>query len=154
MVLMNIGKFDYFKANETEQYLFYQLPVLLIKDDQFKSLSSDAKILYSLMLSRTSLSAKNGWLDEHGNVFIIYTLEEVMEGLNCRDNKATKSLKELREIGLIKTVRRGLGKPNITYVMNFATRFKYSPKTEKYPSNHDKSKTRENHDSRIAKITV
>ena len=42
-----------------------------------------------------SLSRKNGWLDEQGRVFIIFTLEEVMEAIGCADQKATKLLNEL-----------------------------------------------------------
>ena len=112
--------FGYFKAGENEKFLFLQLPLLLVKGELFKGLSSDAKILYSLLLNRTSLSTKNGWLDEYNNVYIIYTIEQIMEDLNCWEKRAVKAMKELREIGLVKSVRQGLGKPNIIYVMNFA----------------------------------
>ena len=115
-----VEELDYFNGNENQQYLFYQLPVMLVKGDRFKGLSSDAKILYSLMLSRTSLSAENGWMDEQGRVYIIYTREDIMSDLNCGGQKATKLTKELQNIGLIRTVRKGLGKPNITYVINYA----------------------------------
>ena len=125
--------FDYFSANEQEQYLFLQLPLMFIKDSQFRGLSDGAKILYSLLLNRTSLSAKNGWADENGHVYIIYTVEEIMEDMNCWREKATRLMNELREAGLVKSVRRGLGKPNLIYVMNFATSFKYRPKSGKYP---------------------
>ena len=113
--------FDYFKLGENEQFLFLQLPLLLIKDDLFKELSSDAKILYSLMLNRTSLSAKSGWVDDNDNIYIVYTIEQMMDDLNCWQKKATKAIKELKDIGLVRSVRVGLGKPNIIYVMNFAT---------------------------------
>ena len=117
--------FDYFYGNENGQFLFLQLPLAFIKDVKFKKMSDSVKIAYSLMLNRTSLSAKNGWLDEHGRVYIIYTIEEIMSDLNCGKEKAVKVMKDLREIGLIKTIRRGLTKPNLIYVMNFATQFKY-----------------------------
>lgn len=122
-------EFDYFNANENEQYLFLQIPLMLIKDEHFKKLSDGAKILYSLLLNRTSLSARNGWKDAEGRVYIIYTTEEIMEDLNCWKEKATKTMKELKEIGLIKSVRQGMGKPNMIYVMNFATALKYQPTT-------------------------
>ena len=48
-----------------------------------------------------SLSAKNGWLDEQGRVFIIFTIEDVKRALCCADNKATKLLRELEKFGLI-----------------------------------------------------
>ena len=57
-------KFDYYYGIEADQFSFYRVPRLLIKDERFKGLSSDAKLLYGLMLDRMSLSMKNGWLDE------------------------------------------------------------------------------------------
>ena len=53
--------FDYYYGIEAEQFSFYRVPRLLIKDERFKGLSSDAKLLYGLMLDRMSLSMKNGW---------------------------------------------------------------------------------------------
>lgn len=52
--------FDYYYGIEAEQFSFYRVPRLLIKDERFKGLSSDAKLLYGLMLDRMSLSMKNG----------------------------------------------------------------------------------------------
>ena len=48
--------FDYYYGIEAEQFSFYRVPRLLIKDERFKGLSSDAKLLYGLMLDRMSLS--------------------------------------------------------------------------------------------------
>ena len=134
--------FDYFYANENEQYQFLQTPWMLIRDDRFRDLADSSKMLYSLLLNRTSLSAKNGWRDENGRVYIIYTIEELMYDLNCYQGKVNKSLKELKECGLITTVRQGLTKPNLIYVMNFATKWKYhkkdrTPENEKEPTNPD-----------------
>ena len=83
-------------------------------------MSTDAKTLYGILLDRMSLSAKNGWLDEQGRVFIIFTIEDVKRALCCADNKATKLLRELEEFGLIERKRRGLGRPSLVYVKNFS----------------------------------
>ena len=48
--------FDYYYGTEAEQFAFYQVPRLLVKDARFKGLSSDAKLLYGLMLDRLGLS--------------------------------------------------------------------------------------------------
>ena len=56
--------FDYYYGIEAEQFSFYRVPRLLIKDKRFKGLSSDAKLLYGLMLDRMSLSVKNRWLHD------------------------------------------------------------------------------------------
>ena len=66
------------------------------------------------------LSAKNGWLDGQGRVYIIFPVQKVMDALGCADNKATKLFRELEKFGLIERKRRGLGKPNLIYVKNFA----------------------------------
>ena len=68
-----------------------------------------------------SLSARNGWLDKAGRVFIIYTVQEVQDALGCADKKATKLLRELEKYGLIERKRRGLGKPSLIYVKNFSS---------------------------------
>ena len=62
--------FDYYYGIEAEQFSFYRVPRLLIKDERFKGLSSDAKLLYGLMLERMSLSMKNGWLDDENRAYI------------------------------------------------------------------------------------
>ena len=71
-------EFDYFHGYESEQFAFYRIPKVLFTDDYFKDLSSDAKVLYGLMLDRMSLSIKNNWIDEEDRVYIIFTLEQVI----------------------------------------------------------------------------
>ena len=66
---------DYFYGTESEQFSFYKLPKFLMKEEQFKGLSNDAKLLYALMLDRMSLSRKNEWLDEENRVYIIYKFD-------------------------------------------------------------------------------
>ena len=56
--------FDYHYGMEAEQYAFFRIPKVLIKEPCFRTLSTDAKLLYGLMLDRMSLSAKNGWMDD------------------------------------------------------------------------------------------
>ena len=95
----------------------------MIKDKRFRNLSSDAKLLYGLMLDRMSLSMKNGSLDEENRAYIIYTVENMMEDLGCSKPTCVKIVRELdseKGIGLIEKKRRGLGKPDIIYVKNFS----------------------------------
>lgn len=115
-------EFDYFYGQQSEQFSFYRIPKMLFTDDRFWNVSTDAKLLYGILLDRMNLSAKNGWFDESGRVYIIFTLEETMAALNCGDNKATKLYNELeKKCGLIERKRQGLGKPNLIYVKNFAS---------------------------------
>ena len=117
-------RFDYYYGIEAEQFAFYRVPRILIKGEHFKDLSSDAKLLYGLMLDRMSLSMKNGWLDKENRAYIHYTVENIMEDLGCGSEKCTRILAELdckKGIGLIEKKRQGLGKPDIIYVKNFAS---------------------------------
>lgn len=83
----------------------------------YSSLSTEGKVIYSLMLDRLSLSKKNGVQWEYDNeVFIYYSLEEVCLRLNCGHDKALKVLRELEKVGLIRRVRQGLCKPNRVFV--------------------------------------
>lgn len=112
--------FDYFYEQSGEMFSYFRVPKILFRDIKFKDLSTDAKTLYGILLDRMGLSVKNGWLDEQGRVYIIFPVQEVMDALGYADNKATKLLRELEKFGLIERKRRGLGKPNLIYVKNFA----------------------------------
>ena len=111
---------DYFYGQTGELFSFYRIPKALFQEPRFQSLSTDAKILYGILLDRMSLSVKNEWFDKKGRVFIIFTIEDVKRTLRCADNKATKLLRELEKFGLIERKRRGLGKPSLVYVKNFS----------------------------------
>ena len=142
--------YDYFYGPQADQFNFIRIPAVLFSKEEFKCLSSEANVLYGILLKRMDLSAKNGWLDEQGRVFIICTLEEIMETMNCADNKATKLMNELEEkCGLIERKRQGQGKPNLIYVKNFISSVDNSggqPPESRFWS-------RENNESRIVKIT-
>ena len=134
---------DYFYGGQADLFSFYRLPKALFVDPRFRGISAEAKILYGLLLDRMGLSTKNGWLDDAGRVYIIFTMEEIMASLYCADNKATKLMKELEGCGLIERKRRGLGKPNLIYVKNFAS-----------DPSEPRDQNRENNDSRAVKTAT
>ena len=112
--------YDYFYGQQADQFSFYRIPKALFTDEAFGSISTDAKLLYGILLDRMNLSAKNGWLDKEGRVYIIFTVDEVEESLGCGHGKAVKLLDELDgNTGLIERKRQGLGKPNLIFVKNF-----------------------------------
>ena len=115
--------FDYFYNRQADRFSFYMLPKILISDEHFKSLSSDAKIFYACLLERTSYSYKNNWIDDEDRVYIIFTIDEIMKTLSVSNKTATKISTELENIGLIEKKRQGLGKPNIIYVKDFMSVF-------------------------------
>ena len=112
--------FDYFYGGQADLFSFYRIPKALFTDTRIRSISCESKVLYGLLLDRMSLSAKNGWMDSTGRVYIIFTVEEIMESLACGNKKAVGLLRELEEkAGLIERRRQGLGRPNLIYVKNF-----------------------------------
>ena len=93
--------FDYFYGREAEQFTFFRIPKVLFSDKRFKNMSTDAKLLYGLMLDRMGLSVKNHWVDEDNRVYIVYTMEAIIMDLGCARQKAAKLLDELdKECGL------------------------------------------------------
>ena len=115
----DLAMLDYFYGDEAEQFTFYRIPKVLFTDPSYRRISSDAKILYGLMLDRMGLSVRNGWLDEYNRVFIFFTLEDALEYLCCGHTKAVSLFGELDKAGLIERKKQGQGKPTKIYVKNF-----------------------------------
>ena len=112
---------DYFYGQSGELFSYFRIPKALFHDCRFRQLSTDARTLYGILLDRMSLSVKNGWLDEQGRVYIIYTVREVQESLCCAEHKAVKLFRELEQLDLIERKRRGLGRPSLIYVKDFSS---------------------------------
>ena len=114
--------YDYFYGRQSEQFTFYRVPKILFTEDKFWNVSTDAKLLYGILLDRMNLSALNRWFDDGGRVYIIFTIDEIKDALGCAEKKAVKLLDELeKKCGLIERKRQGLGKPNLIYVKNFVS---------------------------------
>lgn len=132
--------FEYFYGNEAEQFSFFRIPKVLFSDKRFRDMSTDAKLLYGLMLDRMGLSVKNQWFDEENRVYIVYTMDDIIADLGCARQKTAKLLDELdTAVGLIERKRQGLGKPNIIYVKNFT-----SSKSAEYENQTSESMNSEN----------
>ena len=111
--------FPFHYGQEAESYTFYRVPKILFTAEAFDHLSTDAKLLYGILLDRMQLSVKNHWIDEDGKVFIYYPRQNIMDALTCGNKKAGQLLAELDErngIGLITRIHQGLGKPDKIYV--------------------------------------
>ena len=113
--------YEYFYGSEADKYMFYRIPKLLFELDGLKDMPVESKIMYGMLLDRVSLSAENGWIDQFGRIYIIYTVSEAAKALGCSEKKAIAILRELEAKGLIEKQRRGMGKPNLIYVKNFLT---------------------------------
>ena len=110
-------KFIPYCAEEAFQFSFYQIPKELFTNEYYKGkFSSDAILLYALLLDRLSLSIKNKWIDDNGYIYLILTRKEAQEKLNISDKTATKAFRQLKERKLIDEKRIGKGKTYRIYV--------------------------------------
>ena len=146
---------DYFYGDESEEFIYFKIPRLLITDQKFKHVSTDAKLLYGMLLDRMGLSAKNNWYDDCGRVYIYYTVDEICEDMCCGRDKAMKLLAELdkkKGIGLIERVKQGQGRPTKLYVKRFTTRTAppkpASPSPDDFAPCSEVEKTDPNHTKR------
>ena len=98
---------------------FIRLPNFLFEAPSFRSLSSEAKLLYAMILRRTDLSRKNGWADDYGKIYLYYPINEVCELLHCGRQKAVDTLRELQYADLVSIKKQGCGKPNRIYPKHY-----------------------------------
>ena len=105
-----------YKINEYLENVFYQIPKELFVNPYYKNLNSDSKLLYSLLLDRLSVSMKNEWIDEEGNIFLMFSRKEALEKLNLSDKTVTKAFRQLTDVKLIYEKKQGFKKNNIIYV--------------------------------------
>lgn len=96
---------------------FLRVPTALFENPRYRKLSAESKLLYSLLLDRMSLSQKNGWVNGRGEVYQIYTRENIAHILSVSYKKAIAVFKELIESGLLYEERQGRGLPNKLYVL-------------------------------------
>ena len=112
-----MNEINHYKINEVLEHKYYQIPQELFTNPNYKSkLTSDSKLLYGFLLDRLTLSQKNNWYDKDGNIYLIFTRQEVQEKLCLSEMTAMKAFKQLSAVSLIKEKRQGLGKPNLIYV--------------------------------------
>ena len=102
--------------NEVKNNDFYQFPQWLLKEEPYKNLGDKAKLAYMLLFDRRTLSIKNKWYDDNGQIYMYFTIEQFMQELNCSNKAVLKAKKELVEVGLLEEVRQGMNKPNRLYI--------------------------------------
>ena len=119
-----MNDFNYYKSKEIYREKYYQMPKVFFTNEKYMDLSNDAKIAYMLLKDRFDYSVKNNWVDSDDNIFFIFTVEELMKLLQCREGKVSKIKKELEKAGLLKQRRGRVNKrdgkiesmPNLLYL--------------------------------------
>ena len=158
-----ISENETFGQSESTQ-AFAKLPKVFFDEKapqypQYKHLTAQHILAYTLMRDRLQLSITKQMKDENGTPFIYYDLENIASAVRCRAKKAGKLVDELDKAGLIHKVRQGLGKPNLIYVYDVLQaspsnrQFQTSPADSPDPSN-GQFKTRPTDSSRSVERTV
>ena len=137
-------KLNLYKISEIRQDQYIQIPKELFYNE-YSDLSSDAKLLYGLLLDRMELSRVNNWINEAGEIYLIFTREEIQDILKISKKTCIKAFKQLAQKGLILEKRQGLNKPNLIFIGHIEY---------KSAENSDKNRRCKNYTSRSAKITL
>ena len=93
--------FNYYEADNVYGALFFQFPKVLMYGEQYKHLSSDAKLAYMVLKDRLEYSLRNHWVDEEDHVYFIFTNQELINLFNCPEHKVIKIKAELKSAGLL-----------------------------------------------------
>ena len=105
-----------FKITDIDNEKFYQIPKSLFTNENYKGLGLDAKVIYSFLKDRMELSRKNNWKDENGDIYLLFTQEEIANLLDVSISTISRAMKYLKEYDLIEVVRQGLSKPNKIFI--------------------------------------
>lgn len=104
------------KQSDKGKYKYLQMPLWLFRDARYSKLSLEAKGLYTLLYSRYQLSKKNGWVNEDGEVYLVYPRKDLAEMLQIGEKRVAAAFRELAAHQLIWEQRNGLGKANHIYL--------------------------------------
>ena len=100
-IMTKSTNFNYYEADNVYGALFFQFPKVLMYGEQYKHLSSDAKLAYMVLKDRLEYSLRNNWVDEEGHVYFIFTNQELINLFNCSEHKVIKIKAELKSAGLL-----------------------------------------------------
>ena len=124
-------EYDYYSGEKSDQFRFLRVPMVFFEDPDYENLGSDEKLLYGSLHAQVDYSRKNGWIDSEGRTYVMRSIESIQKFLKCSEDKARTTLKNLIDFGLIEKKRRGQGKPDLLYVMDFITKKQEKTVSEK-----------------------
>ena len=108
--------FPLMKQTDIQNAFHLQMPRWLFTDPNYITLALEAKVVYTFLLNRFQLSKLNGWVNDAGEVFIIYTRASLAEESQISYRKVIESMKALSAANLIWEKRCGWGDANQIYL--------------------------------------
>ena len=94
----------------------FQVPKVFFTSEKYKKMTNDERMAWAILKDRFSISVKNGWYDDTGEIYFVFSNDELMDILGCRKEKLAKIKKKLVELDLLEQKRQGLGKTNKLYL--------------------------------------
>lgn len=108
--------FALMRQTDIQSVYHMQMPRWLFSDPRYADMSLDAKVAYTFLLNRFQLSRRNGWVNEYGEVFVIFPRRELAAELRICEQRVTAAFRKLTELKLIWEKRCGRGDANQIYL--------------------------------------
>jgi hypothetical protein len=110
------GIMDRIKIADIDNERYYQVPISFFTNPYYRELSSDTKFTYAILKNRLTLSARNNWIDDNGEVYIFFARKNIASILNTTVRTVARIISQLKEYNLIDVVQQGRGLPAKIYV--------------------------------------
>ena len=108
--------FPLMRQTDVQSIYHMQMPRWLFSDPRYAGMSLDAKVAYTFLLNRFQLSRRNGWVNDFGEVFVIFPRKELARELRICEQRVTAAFRTLKELNLIWEKRCGRGDANQIYL--------------------------------------
>ncbi len=108
--------FPLMRQTDVQSIYHMQMPRWLFSDPRYAGMSLDAKVAYTFLLNRFQLSRRNGWVNDFGEVFVIFPRKELARELRVCEQRVTAAFRTLKELNLIWEKRCGRGDANQIYL--------------------------------------
>ena len=102
---------------------FMKIPRELLTKEEYKNLSPNAMLLYSVLTDRLDLSFKQitenrriQFYDAKGDMYVIFKRDEIQGRLHIKRSALDSAILQLKECNLIKEKKQGKNLPNIIYL--------------------------------------
>ena len=82
--------FQLMVQTDVQSIYHMQMPRWLFSDPRYCEMSLDAKVTYTFLLNRFQLSRRNGWVNERGEVFVIFPRKALAKELRICEQRVTE----------------------------------------------------------------
>lgn len=108
--------FSLMKQTDIQNLYYMQMPRWLFSDPRYADMSLDAKVAYTFLLNRFQLSRRKGWINDQGEVFVIFPRLALAKELRVCEKRVTAAFRVLAGRQLIWEKRCGRGDANQIYL--------------------------------------